>query len=209
MALVEVVNWDKKKVGEIELPANIFEVPLKKEILQEVVKWQLACRRQGTHSTKTKGLVRGGGKKPYKQKGTGNARRGSSRSPLIRGGGIIFGPQPRDYSYKLPKKVRQQAVRVALSHLLRSGKLFVVDGFESKEGKTGELAKRLARLGLAKSVLVDREEQPLLKRAARNLEGYRYYGVTGINVFDLLKYDGAIVAKESIEGIARRCGMGD
>src|SRR6476646_3263500 len=137
MATINVVNWKKEKVGSVELPADIFETEVKKEVLHTVVRWQLASRRQGTHMTKTKGLVSGGGKKPFKQKGTGNARQGSSRSPLMPGGGTMFGPEPRDYSYALPKKVRQAGLRAALSHLQKEGKLFIVEDMKS-EGKTKE-----------------------------------------------------------------------
>jgi large subunit ribosomal protein L4 len=118
MATVEVVNWNKKKVGTVELASSVFEAPIRKDILHEVVKWQLASRRQGTHKAKTRSEVSGGGKKPFKQKGTGNARQGSSRSPLMPGGGILFGPTPRDYSYTLPKKVKQIGLRSALSFFL-------------------------------------------------------------------------------------------
>src|ERR1700744_5020869 len=148
MATVDVLNWEKKKVGTIDLPKEVFEVPVHKEILQTVTRWQLACRRQGTHSAKTRGEVSGGGKKPFKQKGTGNARQGSSRSPLMPGGGITFGPLPRDYSYVLPKKVRQLGLRVALSHLKKEGRLYVVDTLKSTDGKTGALAKRLKAFGV-------------------------------------------------------------
>src|SRR4051794_28733870 len=106
MSSVDVLGWDKKKVGTIDLPPGVFEVPIKKSILHIVTQWQLASRRQGTHAAKTRGEVSGGGKKPFKQKGTGNARQGSSRSPLMPSGGVTFGPQPRSYSYQLPKKVR-------------------------------------------------------------------------------------------------------
>ncbi len=208
MTTIDVVNWDKKAVRTAELPAEIFEVPLRKELLNEVVRWQLACRRQGTHMTKTKGLVSGGGKKPYKQKGTGNARRGSSRSPLIRGGGTMFGPQPRDYSYTLPKKVRQLGLKMALSHLLRSGQLHVVDGMDSSQGKTGELSKRLKAFGVKKAILVDSEEKGSFKRAARNLSDFRYYPALGLNVYDILKYDTAIVTEGALDVIIKRFGVG-
>src|SRR5215217_2123629 len=107
MATINVTNWNKEKVGSVDLPADIFEAEVKKDVLHTVVRWQLASRRQGTHMTKTKGLVSGGGKKPFKQKGTGNARQGSTRSPLMPGGGTMFGPQPRSYAFVLPKKVRR------------------------------------------------------------------------------------------------------
>jgi large subunit ribosomal protein L4 len=206
MAKASVLNWDKKSVGEIELPASVFEQPLRKDLLHTVVRWQLACRRQGTSMTKTKGLVSGGGKKPFKQKGTGNARQGSTRSPLNPGGGTMFGPQPRDYSYKLPRKVKQAGLRTALSYLQSSGKFFVVDDMTSK-GKTGELVKRLKSFGLEKAVLIDAAADASFDRASRNLKTFRYYSVDGLNVFDLLKYDAAVVTKSSLERILTRCGV--
>src|SRR3989344_1516205 len=119
MATVNITNWNKEKVGQVELASNVFEVEVKKDVLHTVVRWQLASRRQGTHMTKTKGLVSGGGKKPFKQKGTGNARQGSTRSPLMPGGGTMFGPSPRNYAYVLPKKTRKVGLSMALSYLLK------------------------------------------------------------------------------------------
>ena len=206
MAKVEVLNWDKKKVGEVELVASVFEQPSRKDLLHTIVRWQLAGRRQGTHMTKTKGLVSGGGKKPFKQKGTGGARQGSSRSPLMPGGGTAFGPQPRDYSYKLPKKVKQAGLRSALSYLVSTGKLFVVESMKS-EGKTNELGKRLEKFGLAKTLLIDAEVDHGFERAARNLEKVRYYSVEGLNVYDLLKYDSAVITTASLSKILIRCGV--
>ena len=130
MATLDVLNWKNKKVDSVDLSPEVFEKPVSVELMQTVVRWQLACRRQGTHMTKTKGLVSGGGIKPYKQKGTGNARRGSTRSPLIRGGGTIFGPVPRDYSYSLPKKLRASGLKSALSYLFAEGKVKVLDSFD-------------------------------------------------------------------------------
>lgn len=206
MAKVKVLNWDKKSVGDVELNDEVFATTVRKDLLHTAVRWQLAARRAGTHMTKTKGLVSGGGKKPFKQKGTGNARQGSSRSPLMPGGGTMFGPQPRDYSYNLPKKVRQAALRVALSHLNASGKLFVVEDMAS-EGKSSELAKRLKNFGLQKAVLIDNTRNDKFDRASRNLASYRYYGAEGLNVFDLLKYDAAVVTKASLDAITARCGV--
>jgi large subunit ribosomal protein L4 len=206
MANVSVLNWDKKKVGDVELPAAVFEQPLRKDLLHMVVRWQLASRRQGTHMTKTKGLVSGGGKKPFKQKGTGNARQGSTRSPLMPGGGTMFGPLPRDYSYVLPKKMKQAGLRAALSYLQSSGKFFVVSDMKS-EGKTGEIAKRLQKFGLNKAVLIDQAADENFTRATRNMKAYRYYSVDGLNVYDLLKYDAAVVTQSSLNRILARCGV--
>lgn len=206
MATVNVLSWKKENVGQVELAADVFEVPVKKEVLHTVVQWQLAARRQGTHMTKTKGLVSGGGKKPFKQKGTGGARQGSSRSILMPGGGTAFGPQPRSYAFVLPKKVRRLGLSMALSHLQAAGKLFVVDSMTS-EGKTAELNKRLAGFGLKKAVLVDSVVDEKFSRATKNLESFKYFPVEGLNVFDLLKYDAAVITKDSVAKIVDRCSV--
>ncbi|MNK11988.1 50S ribosomal protein L4 [compost metagenome] len=206
MATVNVLNWKKEKVGSIELAADVFETTVKKEVLHTVVNWQLASRRQGTAMTKTKGLVSGGGKKPFKQKGTGGARQGSSRSILMPGGGTAFGPQPRSYAYVLPKKVRRLGLSMALSYLQKEGKLFVVDSMQS-EGKTNELNKRLQAFGLKKAVLVDAQANENFGRASKNLPTFKYFPVEGLNVFDLLKYDAAVITKDSVAKIVDRCSL--
>jgi len=206
MATVNVLNWKKEKVGSVDLAADVFETPVKKEVLHTVVQWQLASRRQGTHMTKTKGLVSGGGKKPFKQKGTGGARQGSSRSILMPGGGTAFGPQPRSYAFVLPKKVRRLGLSMALSHLQKEGKLFVVDSRQS-EGKTAELSKRLKAFGLKKAVLIDANVDDKFNRASKNLPTFKYFPVEGLNVFDLLKYDAAVITKDSVAKIVDRCSM--
>lgn len=206
MASANVLNWKKEKVGTVELAADVFGVEVKKEILHEVVNWQLASRRQGTHMVKTRAFVSGGGKKPFKQKGTGNARQGTSRSPLMPGGAKLFGPVPRSYEYALPKKMRKLGLKMALSYLVNEGRLFVVDSIESK-GKTAELAKQLKGFGLSKAVLIDSSADAKVKQASGNLAKYRYYGVEGLNVYDLLKYDNAVITKASVEKIVQRCGV--
>lgn len=206
MATVNVLNWKKEKVGSVDLAPEVFEREVKKEVLHTVVRWQLASRRQGNAATKTKGLVSGGGKKPFKQKGTGNARQGSTRSPLMPGGGTTFGPQPRSYAYVLPKKVRRIGLSMALSHLVKEGRLFVVDSMKS-EGKTNELSKRLTAFGLKKAVLVDSQNDELMKRASGNLQKFKYFPVEGMNVFDLLKYDAAVITKDSVAKIVERCSL--
>lgn len=206
MANVNILNWKNEKVGTVELLADIFERPVKKELLHSIVRWQLAARRQGTHMTKTKGLVSGGGKKPFKQKGTGNARQGSTRSPLMPGGGTIFGPEPRSYAYALPKKMRKVALSMALSHLLSEGKLLVVDSMDSN-GKTNELSKKLKSFGLKKAVIIDANRNEMFERASGNLEKYKFFPVEGLNVYDLLKYDGAIISKDSVNKIIERCSV--
>lgn len=203
MSNVTVFNWKKEKVGQIALDPAVFAVPVKTEVLHEVVNWQLASRRQGTHMVKTRSLVSGGGKKPFKQKGTGNARQGSTRSPLMPGGAKLFGPVPRDYSFSLPKQVRRLGLRMALSHLNAQGKLFIVEDMKS-EGKTGELAKRLKAFGVEKSVLIGGNVDQGVQRAARNLPKYKFLPTEGVNVFDLLKYDAAILTKESVQQLVDR-----
>lgn len=203
MSTVNVVNWKKEKVGTVDLDADVFGVEVKKDLLQTVVHWQLASRRSGTHSVKTRAFVSGGGKKPFKQKGTGNARQGSTRSPLMPGGAKLFGPIPKSYEYALPKKMRKLGLKMALSHLQSEGKLFIVSDMKS-DGKTNELSKRLQKFGLSKAVLIDAAIDAKFKRATGNLEKFKYQPAGGLNVFDLLKYDAAILTKESVAAIVER-----
>jgi large subunit ribosomal protein L4 len=207
MAKVDILDWDKKKVGQVDLDAAVFEQPVKKDVLHLLVKWQLASRRSGTHKAKNKSEVRGGGKKPFKQKGTGSARQGSSRSPLMPGGGVVFPPTPRNYAYSVPKKVKQLGLKSALSYLYSQDKIFVMDKITSTEGKTKELASRLKSFGLAKAVLIDGKADAKMVQASKNLSKFRYYSTAGLNVYDLLKYDAVVISKSSLDGIATRCGL--
>lgn len=206
MSKVDVFNWKKEKVGQVELAPEVFEIEVKPEVLHTVVRWQLACRRQGTAMTKTKGLVSGGGKKPFKQKGTGNARQGSTRSPLMPGGGTMFGPEPRDYSYALPKKVRKLGLCMALSHLHKEGKIVIFDSVES-EGKTNDFSKKLKKFGYEKTMIIDGAENDLVRRATRNIHKVKYLSVEGLNVFDILKYDHILMSKNAIESVISKCTM--
>lgn len=207
MATVDVINWENKKVGSAELPADVFETTVRKDILQQIVRWQLAARRQGTHQAKVRAEVSGGGKKPFKQKGTGNARQGTSRSPLMPGGAVVFGPRPRKYDFDLPKKVKQLGLRSALSYLVQQGKLSVLQDMNSEDGKTKTLAGKLKNLGVEKAVLIDGELNEKFARASRNLPKVRYYSTDGLNVYDLLKYDRALITQGSLDKIAARCGV--
>jgi len=206
MPTIDVVSQENKKVGTVTLAESVFSVKVNFPLVHQVIKAQLADRRQGTAKTKTKGEVRGGGKKPFKQKGTGNARQGSSRSPLMPGGGVIFGPKPRDYSYSLPKQLKKAGLRSALSYLHKEGRFFVVKDMTSKEGKAKELSQRLKDFGVNKALLVDQAGDVNFTRASRNLKNYRYTKVDGLNVFDLLRYDAAVVTESSLEKIFARCG---
>lgn len=204
MLSVDVLNIKKEKVGTIELDPAVFDRPFNKELLHEVVRWQLATRRQGTHMTKTKGLVSGGGKKPFKQKGTGNARQGSIRSILMPGGGTAFGPQPKSYAYALPKKVRKAGLSTALSYLLKENKLFILDDLKST-GKTKDFQSAMKSFGLSKAILIDGSTDDLSKRAVRNHPDFKYFSADGLNVFDLLKYSNAIILKSAIVKVVTKC----
>ncbi len=206
MAKASIKDWNGKKIKDVNLDKDVFGHPLRKDLIQAHVKWQLACRRRGTHSTKSRGEVSGGGRKPFRQKGTGNARQGTSRSPLMPGGAITFGPKPRDYSYALPKKVRRKGLKMALSYLVKEGQLFIVPHMESKEGKTKELYQRLKKFGLQKSLLIDDKRNDLFHRAAKNLKNFRYYSVEGVNVYDLLRFEAAIVTESAVQSLVKRCG---
>lgn len=208
MATATVYDWGKEKSGTVELPDEVFGVPWRSDIVQSVVKWQLSARRSGTHKAKTRADVSGGGKKPYKQKGTGNARRGSQRSPLIRGGAVIFGPSPRDYEFTLPKKVKKLGLRITLSRLLKDGNIFILKSLESKNGKTNEVAKKLKKFGVEKAVLIGVESDAMMSRAARNLADFKYYSSAGLNVYDLLKYEKLIMSKDAVESVITRCTVG-
>lgn len=205
MPQIDVLDWNRQKSKSIELPDEVFAEPIKQHVLHEVVKWQLAKRRQGTHKTKTRSEVSGGGKKPFRQKGSGNARQGSIRSPLMRGGGVIFGPRPRSYAYTLPKKLKRAGLRSALSYLFKEKRFYVVSDMTSQQGKTKELFQQLKGFGVLKAVLMDEQEKPLFKRAVKNLPHVRYYSVEGLNVYDLLKYNAMIVTENSLKNIIARC----
>lgn len=203
MSSLEVTNLDNKKVGTVEVPAFIASEEFSDNLVHSVVKWQLAGKRQGTHMTKTKGLVSGGGKKPFKQKGTGNARQGSTRSPLMPGGGTTFGPQPRDYSFVMPKKMKKTALRMVLSYLIKNNKVKLVDSLVS-DGKTNKLSKQLTGLGFEKAVLSDFSENAKLNQASKNLKNFKFLPSGAVNVFDLLKYDALIISKASFEDLSKK-----
>ena len=199
MAQVDVYNMDGIKTGSLELSDAIFGIEPNQDVLHRAVLNYLANRRQGTHSTKTRSEVTGGGRKPYRQKVTGRARQGSSRSAQHVGGGIIFGPKPRDYSYTLPKKVRRLAMKSALSSKVAAGSIVVVDKLEMAEIKTKRMVEVLGKLGVDKSALLvtlTRDEK--IEKSARNIVGVKTALVNTINVFDILKFDKFVVTQEAI-----------
>jgi large subunit ribosomal protein L4 len=204
MAKIDVVNLKNEKVGTMDLPDAVFSQKVNGPLVLQVIKAQLAGRRQGTASTKTKGLIRGGGKKPFRQKGTGNARQGSSRSPLMPGGGSNFGPQPRKYDQRTPKTMVRGALRSVLSDKLAAKHLVVVDSFELKKPKTKDLAETLAKaFKVKKAVLVDGKNQNLLL-ASRNLPTVTYLTTESVNTYDLVKHDWLILSKESAQALAAK-----
>ena len=183
-------------VGELELSEQVFGIKPNKAVLHSAVISQLASLRRGTHSTRERGEVRGGGRKPWRQKGTGRARAGSSRSPLWRGGAVIFGPQPREYGFSLPKKVRRLALRSALSAKVQEANLIVVDELRLPEAKTREMAKFLKAINVGKKALVVTETvDEMINRSARNIDGVKALNVEGLNVLDLLRHDVLVLTK--------------
>ena len=186
MAVTEVLNTDNKKVGEVELNDALFGLEVKKHILHDVVKMQLANRRAGTACTKTRTEVRGGGAKPYRQKGTGRARAGTNNSPLWRGGGVTFGPKPRDYSYKLPKKVRRLGVRMALSARFSEDNMVVLDGFDLADIKTKQFVEIMKKLNIENGLIVIPGKNENLEKSSRNVQGYKVIQADGLNVYDIL-----------------------
>ncbi len=201
---IEVVSQGNQSVGQLALPAVVFGAPVRKHLLHEVVLMQLANRRAGTHATKTRGFVSGGGRKPWRQKGTGRARAGSSRSPIWVGGATIFGPQPRDYSYRMPRSSRRAALASALSAKLQDGKLKVVDRLTLEQPKTKLLAKLLADLGVRSALIITAGTDTDLERAGRNLARTKILRSEGANVYDILRYEHLILTPESVEALERR-----
>ena len=189
MPKVSTYNITGAQTGEIELNDSVFGVEVNEAVMRQAVLRQLANQRLGTHSTKTRGLVRGGGRKPWKQKGTGRARVGSSRSPLWVGGGTIWGPHPRSYAQKMPRKARRLAVKSALSDKVNTNELFVLDEINLAAPKTKEVV-----------ALINNNDE-VVERCARNIKGVKAISTTGVNIFDLLHYTKLFVTKSAVAKI--------
>jgi large subunit ribosomal protein L4 len=196
----------RERTGEIELSSLVFGRSGHASLLHEAVRMQLANRRAGTAATKTRGLISGGGRKPWRQKGTGRARSGSTRSPLWRHGGTIFGPQPRDYSYKMPKKAWRRALTLALSDRALNGKMIVVESLELAEPKTKLAKAALNELGLQHALIVLGEDDLGFYRAARNLAAHKVLLLGGLNVFDVLNYDELLMTESTARALEARLG---
>lgn len=200
MPEVEIKDRNNTTVGSIKLDDKVFSVPLREPLLHDAVVNFLANQRQGTHATKTKGLVSGGGKKPWRQKHTGRARAGSIRSPLWRGGGIVFGPQPRNYSYNLPKKAKRLALKTALSLKMSEEAITIIDGFSIDKPKTKDMIATLKNLGLEgkKLLIITPENDKIVILSARNIPGVKVVRVSDLNSYDVLVHGRLLITKDAV-----------
>lgn len=199
MPKVTLYDMSGTPIGELELNDNVFGIEPNEAVMSDFVKMQLANKRQGTHSTKTRAEVRGGGRKPWRQKGTGRARVGSTRNPVWIGGGVAFGPRPRDYSYKLPKKVRRLAMKSALSTKVKDNSIIVVDKLFFEEPKTKSMLATLQALNIAsKTLVVTADGDVNVTKSARNIPGVKPVRADYVNVYDLLKYDTLLITKDAV-----------
>jgi large subunit ribosomal protein L4 len=198
MPTVALYNISGEQVGELELSEDIFGFEVNEAILHDAVVAQLARRRLGTHDTKTRSEVRGGGRKPWRQKGTGRARVGSIRSPIWRGGGTVFGPHPRDYGYSLPRKVRRQALKSALSAKVNAGDIVVLDTLTMEAPKTREMVEILGNLKVNDALLVTAAKDEAIEKSARNIPNIKTLVANGLNVYDILAYDKLVITKDAV-----------
>lgn len=198
---VKVLNMSGSEVGSVELNENIFGVEVNEHVMHQAVVQYLANQRQGTKSAKTRAEVRGGGRKPWRQKGTGRARQGSIRSPQWTGGGVVFAPKPRDFSFKLNKKVKRLALKSALTTKVNNEKFVVVDELKLNEIKTKEMKKVLDRLNVNKGLVVLEENNKNVLLSTRNIPNVKTAGVNTINVYDILKYESFVITKEALAKI--------
>lgn len=204
MATIKVYDQEKQEVGSVELAPEVFEVEARPEILNLVVRAQRAAQRAGTHKAKTRAFVSGGGVKPWKLKGTGRARAGSNRSPIWRGGAIIFGPLPRDYSFKVNSKVRSLAMRMALSSRVAGNNLLVVKGINLPDGKTKNFAKVAKTLGLTQALVVAPEMTENLDRSSRNLPNVTLTTPDRLSVYEILKNKQLVLLQDAIAPVEAR-----
>lgn len=204
MPAIDVKNIKGKKVTTIDLVENIFNVPVKSSVLHEVVTMQLAKRRTANASVKHRSDVKGSSRKLFRQKGTGRARRGDIKAPLLRGGGVVFGPDGRRYAFKAPKKVRKLALKMALSSKLQANELIVLDKFELKQIKTKDVVELLKGLNLTNALIVTAEKNENLELSSRNVPDIKVLRSEGLNVYDILKYKTLILLEPVIKNIEGR-----
>jgi large subunit ribosomal protein L4 len=204
MAVIDVKNMAGDKVSQVDLSDSIFNIEVKPEVLHEVVKMQLACRRAGTASVKRRSDVQGSTRKLYRQKGTGRARRGDIKSPVMRGGGVVFGPKPKSYAYSVPKKVRRLALKMALSSKLQSNDLVVVDNMDLGTPKTKQFVEIMKALKLENALIITPLENENLELSSRNVGSVKVMRTEGLNVYDVLKYQSLVLLEPSVSGIEGR-----
>lgn len=204
MATVDVINIQGNKVSQAELPDEVFDVPVKKSVLHQVVKAQLANRRAGTAKVKNRSDVIGSTRKLYRQKGTGRARRGDIKSPLLRGGGVVFGPHPRSYEQKVSKKVRKLALKMALTSKLKGEELLVLDQFQMEQIKTKMFVSAVNTINANRALIVTGEANENLELSSRNVPGVKVMRIEGLNVYDILKYEKLVLLESAIKGIEGR-----
>jgi large subunit ribosomal protein L4 len=200
MPTIDIKNWDNKKVGSIDLPEEIFAYPYKEHLIHEAVRNYLAGLRQGTHKVKNRSEVSGSGKKPFRQKGTGRARQGGNRPPIHRHGGTVFGPTPRDYSYKMNAQEKKAALKSALSQRVKEGKFIVVSEVTVDEPKTKAFAERVAKVGVdGKALIVDSNENTNAILAARNNPKMRFVDATSVNVYDVVNSRYIVLSQSALQ----------
>jgi len=206
MAVVDVVNTKGEKVSERELSEELFNVPAKANVLHEVVTMQLASRRSGTASVKRRSDIRGSRRKLFRQKGTGRARRGDIKSPLLRGGGVAFGPEPKSYAYRVPKKVRKLALKMALSSKLQENSLVILNQLELEEIKTKAFIEIIDALNIENALIVTNKKDDKLERSSRNVPNIKVLRSEGLNVYDILKYQSLVLLEPVVNDIEGRLG---
>lgn len=204
MPIVKEFTQEKKEVGTVELSSDVFDVAIRPEIVHFVVRAIRASRRSGTHATKTRSEVSGGGAKPWKQKGTGRARAGSNRSPLWKGGAVIFGPQPRNYSFKVNKKIRALALKMVLTSYVKEEKLIVLDRFSLANYSTASFRKVMELFSMPSALVIDAERNDILSRSSSNLPKYHYVTYQQLNVYDMLKYEYLVLVKDAVSLLHKR-----
>lgn len=203
MPKVAVYDIAGNQTGDIELNEHVFGIAVNEAVLHQAVVMQLASQRLGTHATKTRGFVRGGGRKPWKQKGTGRARAGSTRSPIWVGGGTVFGPQPRSYAFRMPRKQRRLALKSALSAKVLEGELVVVDNINFEQPKTKNVVKMLNDFKAAedKALIITAEAIETVEKSSRNIPGVKAIASTGLNVYDILYHGKVFITKDAVTRI--------
>lgn len=206
MATYDVYNWDREKVNTLDLSDQVFAGDVKEHLLYSVVRYQMAHRRQGTHAVKGRTQVSGGGRKPFKQKGTGRARQGTTRAAQFRGGGVVFGPVTRNHGFKLNKKVRASALRSALSRRSSESAIILLDSFAPEGAKTSQVVSFMSRFELSEAVLVLEGSNEVGRRAARNIPGITVLPPEGLNVYDILKHKNLIMTTAAAAAVNARLG---